>query len=206
MQLSFPQKPSSAFSFSLGAHLAFFLLLVVVSRTAILAPKGVFRIGSASIAEVTLVSSERAAPAPALVKAESEMALPKAFATAEQAHPEASQLGFEKGRSEAGPLGHPEGVDADAFERYRYELRVLIDRRKVYPPTSKRLRESGKVTVRFYIQEDGRISDVALLSPSSYPRLNEAAVQVISSIEKYRPPPTSTGTGGRFVEIPINYQ
>ncbi|MET0350794.1 MAG: energy transducer TonB [Rhizobacter sp.] len=49
----------------------------------------------------------------------------------------------------------------------------------VYPRASTRLRESGTVTLRVYIGEDGLPKDVQVARSSGFARLNEAAVDAV---------------------------
>ncbi|CAM3831034.1 TonB family protein [Polynucleobacter arcticus] len=47
-----------------------------------------------------------------------------------------------------------------------------------YPSFSKRSGEQGEVVVRLIIDESGSVEDVALLRPSSFPRLDRAATEI----------------------------
>lgn len=49
-----------------------------------------------------------------------------------------------------------------------------------YPPSAKRLGQTGTVVVKFLIEEDGSIADSQIETTSGYPRLDEAARQALS--------------------------
>lgn len=115
------------------------------------------------------------------------------------------QIGFKDGIHTGGELGHSKGFQATAKERYLFELHVLIEGRKVYPSASKRLRETGKVTVEFTLHRDGSIADVILKSPSHFDRLNSAATELISGIKRYKPLPEGFEGAQTRLEIPIEY-
>lgn len=121
--------------------------------------------------------------------------------------PQASQekLGTADGNTGQGALGVENGVDASKLDRYLYELRVLIAHRKTYPAASKRLGETGRVIVKFEIDRDGRIDQAGLRSASPYSRLNEAALQLVSQLERYKPIPEGHTGSKLSVEVPIDY-
>lgn len=45
----------------------------------------------------------------------------------------------------------------------------------VYPPASKRAGEEGVVMLQFYVNEEGRVTEVRVAKSSGFPRLDEAA-------------------------------
>ncbi|WP_413575661.1 energy transducer TonB [Bdellovibrio sp. HCB290] len=129
-----------------------------------------------------------------------EMATPPAEAAG------AKSLGHEDGILTSGPLGEATGKrNASIKERYLYELRVLIEGRKTYPVTSKRLRETGRVLVEFIVEKDGTITAVEIKQGTTFERLNEAAKSLIAGIGKYKPLPAEFATASAKLEIPIEY-
>lgn len=118
---------------------------------------------------------------------------------------ETARLGHADGQSASGALGSASGRSADLRDRYLYELRVLLEGRKVYPRAARHLRETGRVVVRFRVQADGGIHDVQIAAPSSYSRLNEAAVALVSGVRRYKPLPSDLGADPLLVEVPIDY-
>lgn len=174
-------------------------------------PKGVFRKGDAVAVELLSRHSHsqkevRAEPRPVQVAKRSEIKKKASKKKIQRARKKKiSQLGFKKGTQLHGQLGRPDGFEANAKERYLYELRVLIENRKVYPAIAKRLRETGRVVVEFEILKDGHIQGVRLARPSHFDHLNNAAIQLIASIEKYRPLPKSIPGEKLSLKIPVEY-
>ena len=116
------------------------------------------------------------------------------------------KFGHAEGVQAAGPLGVANGRDADALERYLYELRVLIEGRKTYPFASRQMREAGRVTLRFEILKDGTIRGVQVAEGSPYARLNEAARQLVASLGSFRPLPAGHAEESLPVDLPILYR
>lgn len=48
-----------------------------------------------------------------------------------------------------------------------------------YPPASRRAGEAGTVTLKCYVNEQGRCSEVSVVKSSGFPRLDEAAVKEV---------------------------
>lgn len=176
-------------------------------------PKGVYRKGDAVAVELLSTSTHsqeevKAEPPPVEVARQPEVKVKKKKTPQKRQQPRVkttSQLGFKDGTHLHGPLGRPDGFKADAKERYLYELKVLIESRKVYPAMAKRLRETGRVIVAFEILKDGHIQRVHLARPSHFSHLNEAALRLISGIEKYRPLPSSISEEKLSLKIPVEY-
>ena len=57
-----------------------------------------------------------------------------------------------------------------------------IYKNRIYPQESIRLKQQGQVTVKFKINEDGKITDIEVASPSSYKLLNQAAIKTLNQI------------------------
>ncbi len=121
--------------------------------------------------------------------------------------PSSQLLGFTDGARSMAQIGQENGAANTEKDRYLYELRLLIEQKKIYPQISKRLRETGTVVVRFQVLQDGRIEAVNLKSTSSFLRLNEAALGLVRSIEKFRPIPQAMANDQASLEIvlPIEY-
>jgi periplasmic protein TonB len=71
----------------------------------------------------------------------------------------------------AAPLP-PKSIQASA-------VRYLVPPQQVYPETSRRLGESGRVTLRVLVDEHGRAQDVQVTQSSGYSRLDQAAVSAM---------------------------
>jgi protein TonB len=56
-----------------------------------------------------------------------------------------------------------------------------------YPSASRRLGEAGSVVLELLVGEDGKVSDAKVISPSGFPRLDEAAVKEALRHWKFQP-------------------
>jgi TonB family protein len=120
------------------------------------------------------------------------------------------RIGHRGGSTKAGELGDSNGVAASAWQRYLYELTVLLNSRKVYPLASLRLRETGRVVVRFLVALDGTIRSPEVLAGSGSERLNRAAVELVAGIGQFKPLPSevlevSPQMKDLKIDVPIEY-
>lgn len=58
-----------------------------------------------------------------------------------------------------------------------------IYQNRIYPHESIRLKQQGKVTISFYINEAGDITDIQLAAPCTHKLLNQAAVKTLNQIK-----------------------
>jgi protein TonB len=56
-----------------------------------------------------------------------------------------------------------------------------------YPPASRRAGEAGSVTLKCYVKEDGRCSEVSVVKSSGFDKLDEAAVKEVQRNWKFVP-------------------
>lgn len=179
------------------------------------APEGVALRGSPTVIEM-LPLAPSAAFTPPFSQAQrgvrhSADALAKPIAAAQaptggaQAAPP-STFGVASGAADSGRLGTANGTSASEKERYSYELRLLLESRMVYPPLSRKLKESGEVLVAFEILKDGRIQEVKVKNASRHARLNQAALSLVNELGKYRPLPDSVGVASLQLEMPLRYE
>lgn len=95
--------------------------------------------------------------------------------------------------------------DPHALSEYLYGLRRLIDERKIYPPLSRRMGETGKVLISLEVLKSGAIQGIQLKQGSLFARLDQAALEAVSAVEKYKPLPDSVKSEKLTVEVPIEY-
>jgi protein TonB len=60
-------------------------------------------------------------------------------------------------------------------------VRYVVPPQQVYPETSRRLGESGKVGLRVLVDEHGRAVEVQITQPSGYSRLDQSAVSAMKA-------------------------
>jgi TonB family protein len=118
------------------------------------------------------------------------------------------------GTAEAGPAvgagnsdyGSAPGVaTANARALFKAELRSAIERNKSYPSMSRRLGQTGTVVVAFTLEEDGKITDVRVETPSRFERLNESALEAVKKVEKFRPIPSEWGEEKISLSVPVKF-
>ena len=169
------------------------------SRSAL--PIGARRAGDAEVVEIGLVG-HRAVARRERGPTVKERPAPTKPATEGLA--QVAKFGFADGVQSEERLGVANGVEAGERERYLFELRVLLEGRKIYPKVSRYMNESGRVTVRFKIQQDGRIEGVEVVRPSAFERLNHAAHELVTGLARYKPLPAGANEA-MSVELPIEY-
>ncbi|QDK36801.1 energy transducer TonB [Bdellovibrio sp. NC01] len=210
-------RPYFSYIVSLALHLGVFGLVSVYAMKPVAIPYGHYKKGDPMLVEIglsspakTSVQSAKAQPAPAdkgdvVIPSTKKEDKQVSEANSNQDQVARGEIGFKDGTHEGGELGHSKGYQATARERYLFELHVLIEGRKIYPALSKRLRESGKVTVQFTVNKDGAIQDVMVKNPSHFERLNSAASELINGIKRYKPLPAGFEGDQAKLEIPIEY-
>lgn len=181
-------------------------------------PLGVRRLGDSTLIEIGIAGPQASAPKPAPRRkpaeavTKSDVVVPRAkevpappVAAREREGADRARFGVADGVASSGRLGVGNGVDASERERYIYELRVLLEGRKVYPQISRHMKETGKVLVRFLIHRDGRIEKVEVARPSGFDRLNRAAQQLVEGLRQYKPLPEEVHAASLRIEVPIEY-
>ena len=94
---------------------------------------------------------------------------------------------------------------ATALSQYIFGLRQLIEQRKIYPSLSKKMGETGKVIVTLELQKDGTIRDIKIKDTSTFARLNQAALETVAQVQKYKPIPDHISEQQIKVEVPIQF-
>lgn len=104
-----------------------------------------------------------------------------------------------------GTMGARDGAIVSALERYKYELRLYLDSRKIYPETARRLSQTGTVVVQFRVGANGEIDGVELEKPASSEVLNKAALDLVKRAQKFKPLPEETKLNELKLSFPIEY-
>ena len=101
-------------------------------------------------------------------------------------------------------------IDLDQIQalenEYLSKLRRLIEENKTYPRAAKRLNQMGKVHISFVISKDGQVRNAKIVRDSSYERLNDAALEILSKIEKFEPIPEKLNKNSWEITVPIIYE
>ncbi len=88
---------------------------------------------------------------------------------------------------------------------YLISVREKIEKNKYYPRSAKKLRQTGKVELKFTILKDGSIKGVEVVSACRYGRLNRAALKTLERIGNFDPLPDAFETEELTLKVPIDY-
>lgn len=105
-----------------------------------------------------------------------------------------------------GHFGSAEGAEVSAQERYSAELRAMLERRKEYPILAKRLRQQGRVIVKFTLKRDGQVMKAEVIETSEFDSLNRAAEKLITSINGLKPFPVEVKKSEWVFVLPVVYK
>ncbi len=90
--------------------------------------------------------------------------------------------------------------------KYLNRLRSLIEDKKIYPKSAKRLKQQGRVIVSFLITKEGTFKNISLKDSSKYKKLNKAALELLNNISRFEPIPDELEKNKWVIEIPISYK
>ncbi len=100
--------------------------------------------------------------------------------------------------------GGAETLSAD--DPFVLEVARLLNARKSYPEAARRLRQQGRVKIRFEIDRQGRILSYEIIEKSPYEILNDAAGKFIRDINGLIPIPTRSARLTWSFIVPIEYK
>ncbi|ASD65401.1 energy transducer TonB [Bdellovibrio bacteriovorus] len=113
------------------------------------------------------------------------------------------------GTSDKGGLEGREGVvngsEVSPEQRYLYEIKKLLERRKRYPMLAKKMGQTGKVTMRFTLAQDGSLLTSEIVEKTPYDSLNQAALDLVKGIHGLKPFPQEIQRGSWSITVPIEY-
>ncbi len=105
----------------------------------------------------------------------------------------------------AGREGVANGQEVTPEDRYLYEIKKLLERRKTYPAMAQRMGHTGRVLMRFTLAKDGSVIESEVLEKASYETLNKAADALVRSISKEKPFPHEIRKTTWSITVPIDY-
>ena len=94
---------------------------------------------------------------------------------------------------------------AQAEGAYLAELQRAIKRQQRYPEAARDRGAAGTATLTFVIQADGRIDRVQVAKSAGDSELDQAAVQAINRLGRFKPIPSVIGRGSWTLRIPIRF-
>lgn len=108
------------------------------------------------------------------------------------------------------PALAPPPASAAEFDQlratYLATVRGAVEARKTYPPLARRSRQQGTVLVRFRLDCDGRLLELALAASSGRPLLDRAALQAVEAVGRFPAFPVQLGRGELSFEVPIAFR
>jgi protein TonB len=94
---------------------------------------------------------------------------------------------------------------AKAEAAYLAALQRAIARHQRFPNDARRRRQTGVVTLSFVVQGDGRIRQVSIAKSSGEASLDEAAVQAMKRLNRFKPIPAVIGRREWAMRVPIRF-
>ncbi len=102
--------------------------------------------------------------------------------------------------------GKEGGANAKALEsHYLAGLQRAIAKKRRYPSSARRRGETGVVTVSFVLAQSGRISGARVDKSSGSARLDQAALDTLKRLGRYKPIPKALGRTSWRLRVPIRF-
>lgn len=89
---------------------------------------------------------------------------------------------------------------------YEMEVASQLNALKYYPDSAKRMRQQGRVMVRFKLTRDGQVIAREIIEPCAHKALNEAAKTLLSKIREFKPFPNGIAVSSWVFTVPIEYR
>jgi protein TonB len=105
----------------------------------------------------------------------------------------------------AGPSAPTTHTRVDVEQTYLAELQRAIARYQHFPDEARRDRRSGVVAISFVVQADGRIQQVAIARSSGDPILDQAAMNALGQLGRFKPIPAEIGRHRWPIRVPIRF-
>jgi protein TonB len=102
-------------------------------------------------------------------------------------------------------LENQEAIAGAAKASYLSELRAFIESNKFYPPQARTLGHEGRTEVKFTVLADGTLASIELIRSSGSKLLDQAALALLTRVEKLRPIPESLQISRFDLVLPIEY-
>lgn len=107
--------------------------------------------------------------------------------------------------AEAGSVSEETLASGTTLQLYISHVVRRLDEVKIYPEDSIYREEQGRVVLLVEISPDGKVLNKSIIEPSSFDRLNKAAIDTIAHIGKLPPLPEGFSRPLRL-HIPLNFE
>ncbi len=132
--------------------------------------------------------------------------LPQQAARAPRAQPSAPAAKPAPETQRGGRSGGLSKTAKNAAEQaYLAALQRAISRQQRYPTSAKRRQQSGVVTLSFVIQADGKISQTRIARGSGHQALDQAALDALYRLGRFKPLPSAIGRRTWSLQVPIRF-
>ena len=105
-----------------------------------------------------------------------------------------------------GPQSNEAAGEFMTAASYLDMLRLKIESRKRYPEAAKARSIEGRVTIRFVLETDGNVRDVAITKGARHKSLNVAALDAVHRAAPFPRPPSSLFKGELPLELTIVFE
>lgn len=105
----------------------------------------------------------------------------------------------------SGREGVSQGAEVSPEDRYLYELKKLLERRKSYPMIARKMGHMGTVMMRFTLKADGTLAESEVVAKAPYETLNQAASSLVQGINGLKPFPQEIKRDSWSITVPIEY-
>lgn len=106
--------------------------------------------------------------------------------------------------SELAPSGEGSSRGSQG-DPYLTELIRLLETNRIYPASSIRREEEGRVLLSVTVDADGTLSDLRVQEPAAFDNLNRAALETLRKIGKFPAPPDRFSTP-LHIRIPLAFR
>ncbi len=159
-----------------------------------------------SVVFIDLLSPPTAEPAVSVVHRNRDSAAERSFANVQPARLEDMGKTETPGASLERPAAKEAVDDARTINSYLGSIILLINREKTYPLIARRKGQQGKVVLELTINRAGGLQSVKLSEPSPFEELNQAAIDIVRSINRYPPLPADFLPQELRLKIPVEYR
>lgn len=99
-----------------------------------------------------------------------------------------------------------EKVNPTILELYLSKIRALIESKKFYPASARRLQVEGDVTIKLKIDRNGKLLDLVFTKKAEFDPLNEAARSAANQIENFPPFPDEISNDFLIINQNISFK
>ncbi len=128
---------------------------------------------------------------------------PSETAPAAPAEAKSEEVAAQSAVAQTQVSGDPDGHAARSFSD---ELRDALERLKQYPALARARRQTGRVEVGFTLRKDGAIENSHIEKACQFELLNEAALQTVRRLGRFKPIPDEISAGNWNVVVPIEFR